>query len=186
MAGKEAGTISPLSRRIIVTVESEGNKMEEKHSVSVMWSEYVKSIGKTLEEMKDDYTSWYFGADQETADELAQLVLSGTKKATASLHEIYTYENEPIPKVGDYSVITDWEGEAKCIIKTTAINICPFKDVTEAFAKREGEGDKSLAYWRDVHRHFFGEECKEMKKAFHEDMLVICEEFEVVFPSNRD
>ena len=155
--------------------------MKEKSSVQAMWSDFVKSLGKTPEEMNDEHTSWYFGADQETADELAQLVLSGTKKATASLHEIYEYENEPLPKVGDYSVITDWEGEAKCIIKTTAINIRPFKEVPASFALREGEGDKSLEYWKKVHRHFFSEECKDMSKTFDEDMLVICEEFEVVY-----
>src|SRR6056297_468879 len=111
--------------------------MKEKSSVQAMWSDFVKSLGKTPEEMNDEHTSWYFGADQETADELTELVLSGTKKATTSLYEIYAYENEPIPKVGEYSVITDWEGEAKCIIRTTAINIRPFKDVPAEFAMRE-------------------------------------------------
>lgn len=156
--------------------------MGENSSVRTMWSEFVKSLNKKHEEMNDAFTSWYFGADQKTADELAELVLNGTKRATASLYESYIFEKEPIPKVGDYSVITNWEGEGKCIIQTTAINICPFKDVTEAFARREGEGDKSLDYWRDVHRHFFSLECDDMSKTFDEDMLVICEEFEVVYP----
>lgn len=84
--------------------------------------------------------------------------------------------------MGDYSIITDWEGEAKCIIQTTAINIRPFKDVPASFALREGEGDKSLEYWKEVHHHFFSEECKDMSKSFSEDMRVICEEFEVVYP----
>jgi len=156
--------------------------MGENTSIRAMWSDFIKGQDKKPEEMNDTFTSWYFGADQQTADELAELVLTGTKRATTSLYESYIFEKEPIPKVGDYSIITDWEGKAKCIIQTTAINICPFKDVTEAFARREGEGDKSLDYWRDVHRHFFSLECDDMSKTFSEDMLVICEEFEVVYP----
>lgn len=160
--------------------------MKEKNSVKTMWSDYLKSLNKRPEQMTENYTSWFFGGDKETADELAELVLSGTKRATASLYDSYAYEDEPIPKAGDYSVITNWEGEAKCIIQTTAINICPFKNVSEAFARREGEGDKSLAYWREVHRHFFSLECQDMLKTFDEDMLVICEEFEMVYPSLVD
>ena len=156
--------------------------MNKKNSVKAMWSNFLEKTGKKNEKTNEPYTSWYFGGDKETADELAELVLSGTKRATASLYESYVFEDEPIPKVGDYSIITDWEGEAKCIIQTTAINICPFKEVTEEFARREGEGDKSLTFWRDVHRHFFSLECNDMSKTFNEEMLVICEEFEVVYP----
>jgi len=38
----------------------------------------------------------------------------------------------------------------------------------------------SLEYWRRVHKEFFGEELKENNIEFSEDMLVVCEEFEVV------
>lgn len=46
----------------------------------------------------------------------------------------------------------------------------------------EGEGDMSLEYWRKIHRVFFTEELKDLEKEFTEDMMVVCEEFEVVYP----
>jgi uncharacterized protein YhfF len=48
-------------------------------------------------------------------------------------------------------------------------------------AAQEGEGDKTLSFWRKVHRKFFTQELKAYNKKFSEEMLVICEEFEVVY-----
>ena len=50
-----------------------------------------------------------------------------------------------------------------------------FCDVTEAFARKEGEGDLSLEYWKKEHQRFFSSEGH-----FSEDMELIAEEFEVV------
>ncbi|GAJ16764.1 unnamed protein product, partial [marine sediment metagenome] len=93
----------------------------------------------------------------------------GIKEATASLHCLYEIENELIPEVGDYVVITNWKGIAQSIMQITNINIIPFKDVMEEFAAKEGEGDKTLSFWRKVHRKFFTLELKEYSKKFSED-----------------
>ncbi len=50
-----------------------------------------------------------------------------------------------------------------------------FCDVTEAFARKEGEGDLSPEYWKKEHQRFFSSEGH-----FSEDMELIAEEFEVV------
>ena len=62
----------------------------------------------------------------------------------------------------------------------------PFCEVTPEFAATEGEGDKSLAYWKKVHRRFFTEEMKEFGAVFSDSTPVVCEEFEVVYPALRD
>ncbi|MEL7647474.1 MAG: ASCH domain-containing protein [Sedimentibacter sp.] len=148
-------------------------------SVLSMWSEYTASLA-TGADMDLTYSAWHFCDNEKDADELAELVLNGTKKATASLYASYEFENEQPPKTGNHSVITDWKGNARCIIKTTDVQIVPFKDVTEEFASVEGEGDKSLKYWRNCHWDYFSREMKEIGKGADEDMLVVCEKFEVV------
>jgi len=50
-----------------------------------------------------------------------------------------------------------------------------FCDVTEEFARKEGEGDLSLEYWQKEHKRFFSG-----VGHFSEDMELITEEFEVV------
>ena len=144
-----------------------------------MWGDYLDN------HLEDAFAeapkTVHFCHNEKDANELAGLVKKGIKKATASLHCLYEIENETIPKVGDYIIITNWNGIAQCVIHITNINIIPFKNVTQAFAAKEGEGDKTLSFWRKVHRKFFTLELKEYSKKFSEDMLVICEEFEVVY-----
>lgn len=153
----------------------------EHESVNIMWCNYLQSIGEDIENSNKKYLSWYFCDNEHDANELAELVVTGTKRATASLYILYEYEDEEIPKVVDYSIITNWDGIAKCIIQTTNVEVVPYKDVTDEFAFIEGEGDKSLQYWRNAHWHFFSREMENLGKEPNEEMLVVCEKFTVVF-----
>lgn len=51
------------------------------------------------------------------------------------------------------------------------------------FAAIEGEGDGSLSYWRDAHWRYFGRECHRIGKELSLQMLVVCEQFKVVYPT---
>jgi len=161
-------------------VKTERITMENK-SIMKMWNDFLATIGDNELTTTKKYEAWHFCNNQKDADELAQLVLQGVKKATASLYLSYEFENEEIPKVGDYNIITDWSGVAQCIIETIKVDIVPFNKVSEEFAATEGEGDKSLEFWKRVHWSFFKSEMEEMGKEPTEDMLVICQEFKVVF-----
>lgn len=154
---------------------------KESKSVPKMWNEYLRTIDEDSMNTNREYTSWYFCDNEKSANSLAELVLAGTKKATAGLYYWYETGEEKVPQEGDLSIITNWNGIAKCIIRTTKISIVPFKEVSEEFARIEGEGDKSLEYWRNVHRDFFSRELEEVGMKFTEDILVVCEEFEVVY-----
>ena len=124
-----------------------------------------------------EYDAWAFGGD---ADGLAELVKNGIKTATCSAYVFYELEDEELPKVGEYGVILDGQDEAVCIIKTTKVYVTAYDEVTEEHAFKEGEGDRSLEYWRKVHKEFFTEELKEIGQEFDEKMKLVCEEFEVV------
>lgn len=155
--------------------------MPESATVKALWCAYLASLGETEATTEKTYTAWHFCDNETDADELAELVLSGQKRATASSLWVYEHEGQPIPKVGDHSVILDWKGEARCIIRTTRIDLLPFEEVPEAFAWTEGEGDRSLAYWRAGHERFFTRELASIGRAFEVRMPVVCERFEVVF-----
>lgn len=128
--------------------------------------------------LKDDYVAWSFGGQ---TDLLAKLVAMGEKTATAAAYDLYEIENEPLSVVGGYNVILNSQDEAVCITKTIKVYIVPFNRVSELHAFKEGEGDKSLTYWRKVHKKFFKECLSGIKRVFTEEMEVVCEEFEVVF-----
>lgn len=154
---------------------------QELKTIKEMWEKYLSAIGENIKNTAKTYEFWHFCNNKKDANELAVLVKNEKKKATASLHCLYAIENESLPEVGDYVIITDWNGIAQCVIRVTGINIIPFREVTEEFAAKEGERDGTLSFWREVHRKFFTLGLKEHNKKFSEDMLVICEEFEVVY-----
>ena len=124
------------------------------------------------------YEAWAFGG---APDKLASLVLDGSKTATASAYDLYEYDNEEIPKPGDYSVILDSADNAICVIRDTSVSVVTFKDVDAHHARCEGEGDLSLDYWREIHRELFTQWLDEAGLEFSEDMPVVLETFEVVF-----
>ena len=126
-----------------------------------------------------EYEAWPFGDDPDT---LAELVRTGVKTATASAYPFYELEGEDLPKAGEYSVILNTKDEAVCIIRTTKVYVTPYREVTAEQAWKEGEGDRSLDYWRRVHEAFFRKELEAVGLIFTEDMGVVCEEFEVVYP----
>ena len=140
-----------------------------------MWQAY-KILNQTI---GDKIDAWAFGVE---ADYLAELVLMGQKTATSSAFDLYAVGNEPLPKENELSVILDSKENAICIIETTKVEVIPFKEVSKDHAYKEGEGDKSLAYWRQVHEEFFTEWLEEAGLTFTPDSKVVLEEFRKVYP----
>jgi uncharacterized protein YhfF len=114
--------------------------------------------------------SFAFGDGPKLADELLDLVIKGVKTATCSTED---EPNRPTP--GEQWIVRDSSGEPRCVIETIEVTYRLFPDVDAAFAYDEGEGDRSLDYWRKAHRTYFGRQGK-----FREDMMLMCERFRLV------
>ena len=149
-------------------------------AVENFWKEFVSQTSDINPETP--YQVWYFGNTPEMARELAELVIAGKKRATASLVEFNEKHLELAPAADGYNVVTDFEGAPLCVIQTTEIRHIPFMEVDAQFAFDEGEGDQSLEYWRGVHWAYFTKEAKDFGLEFNERSLVCCERFKLLFP----
>ena len=120
--------------------------------IAAFWAVFAAATG-----VDGPYAAWGFGDDDkpDLMTELGLLVRDGPKRATTSRVEDYAPGGEPLPTVGDHSVILDGGGRPLCIIRTSAIEVRPFGEVDEAFAWDEGEGDRTLADWRRAHEWYF-------------------------------
>jgi uncharacterized protein YhfF len=125
--------------------------------------------------------AWAFGASAEEADELLRLVLAGTKTATASALWDYESEGAALPEAGSLSILLDGRDHPRALINTTNVTVVPFDEVDEEHARLEGEGDRSLAYWREAHERFFSEDSS---RGFAPDMPVVLERFAVVYQAS--
>jgi uncharacterized protein YhfF len=151
-------------------------------AIEEFWAAFIEARPE-LAGPDTPHAAWHFCDNQADADELVELVLAGRKRATAGALSSYEAESEPLPRPGDLSVITDWSGAGRCVIRTVAVEVVAFEDVTEEFAATEGEGDGSLAYWREAHRAAFSREFEGTGRSLQPDTPVVCERFEVVFPA---
>lgn len=122
-----------------------------------------------------------FGDSPELARELAELVASGPKRATASLPVAWTASGESLPRAGDTYIVHDWDGTPYALIENSSVEIVPFEKVDARFAYDEGEGDRSLESWREAHWSYFSRECARHGLKPRADMLVICQRFRVLF-----
>jgi uncharacterized protein YhfF len=119
----------------------------------------------------------------EVADELAALVVDGPKRATTTMLAEFESGREPVfPVPGMLWIVVDSGGHPRCVIRTTRVEVRAFDEVDAAFAWDEGEGDRSLAYWRDVHVRFFSRQAAASGGVFDGRTKVVLERFAVIWP----
>lgn len=124
--------------------------------------------------------AWAFGATPEQADELLGLVLSGAKTATAEALWDYEAAGEELPTQGALGIVTDGRGVPRALVITTEVEIVPFDEVSAEHAYLEGEGDRSLATWREVHQQLFTDHAAH-GRGFTRDMPVVLQRFAVLY-----
>jgi uncharacterized protein YhfF len=150
----------------------------DESAVARMWRSYTEAAGTDAELAG----SFAFGDSAELADKLAELVRHGPKRATAGLLLDCELGGGPMPRAGDLSVVLDGSGQPVCVIRTTDVRVRPLREADEAFAWDEGEGDRTLAWWRRAHDAYFSRRCEALGVAFSEELDVVFERFEVVWP----
>ena len=121
-----------------------------------------------------------YGDSPELSRELIDLIRSGSKRAGTSLLWAMEAEGEPVPEIGEIELVVDHRNELALVTQVTHVEVLPFNEVGDAYAKIEGEGDGSLAYWRAGHWAFFSRECRRLGREPSEAMPVVCCVFEVL------
>ena len=159
-------------------IQQRGNTMDKQLLQQEFWDKFLQDTN--MDPGTECSECLHFELTEYWANELLRLVLIGQKKATSSSLWGYEIEGDTIPQKGEYSIVTDWDGNPKCVIKTQNVRIIPFKEITYDICKLEGEDD-CLESWQKGHISFFQAEGKELGYEFSEEMPVIFEEFEVVY-----
>jgi len=142
---------------------------------------HVRAVASQLGLDLNTVSVWSFGDSDAMARDLAALVVSGQKTATCGLEWSYEHDEVPIPKIGDVSIVTSFDGaEVLVVIETIEVTLGPMSVCTEDFARDEGEGDLSLSWWREAHRRFFARECARIGRTPTEEMVLVYERLRVL------
>jgi uncharacterized protein YhfF len=128
-------------------------------SHEAFWQRYLATLPAAHPHRDAKPDAFAFGDSPALANELATLVQTGRKRATASLPLEFTATGSRLPRVGDVSIVTLADGTPVAIIELVEVRQLPFDVVDAAFAADEGEGDGSLKWWRRAHRRYFARVC---------------------------
>jgi len=145
------------------------------------WQAFLATLPPDSPYRSRAFISESFGDNPALADELGALVLGGIKTGTCSALWEWEAEAKPIPAPGLVCIMLDGKERPICIIETIAVAIRRFDEVDWVFARSEGEGDLSLAYWRQVHENFFTRTLPAIGRQFSESMPLVCETFRVIY-----
>ena len=152
--------------------------MPEKKKYQDFWEEV-----KAEKNLEGEYVfAFGFGDRKKMKDELLELVLQGIKLATTSLVKELEIMNEPTPVVGDYNILLDGDEKPRAVVRTTDTRLMKFRDVPAEHAWVEGEDDRTLETWMGGHIRYWSRVGKEQGFGFNEDMKVILERFDVIYP----
>lgn len=102
-------------------------------STAAIWQTFLESLSQGTP-CPADADVWTFANNEKDANELSARVVAGIKTATCSLIWEYEANAEALPQVGNYSILSDWNGEPLCVIQTVEVRVMPFNPVEAAFA----------------------------------------------------
>jgi uncharacterized protein YhfF len=146
------------------------------------WQAYLDSLPQADDAMRRFYEVFRIGNSIEAANEGAALIKRGVKTTTSSLLWAYQAANKPLPEVGSLSIVTDGRGDPVCVVETASVEVKGFADVDAAFAYDYGEWDRTLEGWRAHCWAINVERCRALGKAPTQDLPLVCERFQVVYP----
>src|SRR5215204_1187809 len=79
---------------------------------------------------------------------LVEAILRGDKTSTSSLRSEYApHTDEPLPKIGEETVVVDYDDRPVAVIETTEARVVRAGEVDLEFARDEGEGFETVADW---------------------------------------
>lgn len=142
------------------------------------WTEFLRQTDK--EETVEYEVAYCYGENESQAESILNLILEGRKTATSSSYLAYQETGEPLPRKGEFEIITDFEGKPGCIVEIVDVKIIPFKDIKWEIAKLEGEEDNILT-WRENRSVEWIEEGEELGYSFSDEMPVVFVGFKVVY-----
>jgi uncharacterized protein YhfF len=146
--------------------------------IEPFWLAYQRTHSVKVE----GFSASALGDTRALADQFAELVLAGIKRAHATLHRDFQKDLEPLPQIGDHLVVLDGAGQPRAIVRCTHVELRHFNEIDDAFAFDAGEGDLSLSWWLIAHRQDFAERAEREGFEVGEQLELVLEYFERVWP----
>lgn len=144
------------------------------------WTAFLEQTGVPENSYCGRYT--YFGSSEEASVEILEQLLRGEKTLISHCVPHYIVTRTPMPKVGDYTMVTDFYGNPCCILKTEDVTIVPLPEVEEGMILGECQGN--ITQWRQGKQEEFQAMAKQGGFHYSDELPVLLEHVVVVFPEH--
>lgn len=153
-------------------------------TVYEMWNSFTESNPKFKKDELPD--AQFFHDNEKDAYRLAELIVSGKKKAGSGLYLWYKEANADLPKAGTKLIVTDFNGKAQAIIETKKVDTIAFNKVSKEYAILDmGTAIEPLKKWKKAHWEFFANAMEQNGQKPTKEMLVVCEWFETIWTKKK-
>lgn len=132
-----------------------------------------------------DYEVRWIGLDDETTEQVLELIASGDKTGTFTLPWIVERTGQPRPQAGRCIVLIDYRGSPRLLVRLTRVEAVAFGDVTERHTAIDGSPVRALETWKPLHTHYWNELLRPFGLHVREDMPVLVEAFELLYAAGQ-
>jgi uncharacterized protein YhfF len=130
----------------------------------------------------ESYKVRTFGNSAAISNVILPLILSGEKTGTFALESEFEHAPTEVPRAGDHYVVTHFGGEPALLYRLTEVERVPFAQISHAHVQVEGPNARTVPVWRKIHWAYWGGILRAQGREPREDMPVLFQRFEVIFP----
>ena len=132
-----------------------------------------------------DYEVRWIGLDDETTEQVLELIASGDKTGTFTLPWIVERTGQPQPQAGRCIVLIDYRGAPRLLVRLTRVEQVAFGDVTERDTAIDGSPVRALATWKPLHTRYWNDLLRPFGLRVSDDMPVLVEAFELCYEAGQ-
>lgn len=118
-----------------------------------------------------------FGQSAEVANQIIPLILSGAKTGTFALDAEFDGRPEARPAVGDWYVVTWFDGRPALLYRVTEVETLPFDGIDARHVAVEGPRLREVSAWRRLHWDYWTPLLHARGLAPSQDMPVVFHRF---------
>jgi len=129
----------------------------------------------------DDYQVRWIGLDDQTTNQVLELIRTGDKTGTFTLPWLVEQTGDPTPQSGDLIILISFDGTPKILLRLTEIEKVAFGDMTETHTAVDGSPVRALEVWKPLHTTYWNKRLQPFGLSVRDDMPVLVEKFEVLY-----
>ena len=89
----------------------------QKDLIQAFWLDYQRHCNVNVA----GFAATALGHSRAVADQLAELIVAGVKRAQATLEHDFTADNDALPQPGDHLVVLDGRGRPRAIVRNNHV-----------------------------------------------------------------